>query len=134
MSDKSPFVQVSHQQILGEGCFPPLTKGGWGVQNVGKYADVLLECSLTLTHIYKRACLVVLVPKDSVTLITLGTPCSTLNQLFRVLHLHDHCLAERFGQGGLLEYLCVHLYPDSLPCTKKYMRMRMVLMKIMTNL
>ena len=47
-----PFVQVLHQQIRvgGEGSrsvLMLLTQGEGGVQDFGKPADVILECSLT---------------------------------------------------------------------------------------
>ena len=57
LSRSGPFVQVLHQQIRGGGgsntSLISLMQGGWGVQNVEKPADVILERSLILidTHI-----------------------------------------------------------------------------------
>ena len=49
-SSKSPSIQVLHQQIKGGGgsscVLTALMQGGLGVQNYGKYADIILECSL----------------------------------------------------------------------------------------
>ena len=44
-------IQVLHQQIRGGGSMYvliALTQGGWGVQNQGKHADIILERSLRL--------------------------------------------------------------------------------------
>ena len=48
---KSSSIQVLHQQIRGGGSMYvliALTQGGWGVQNHGKHADIILERSLRL--------------------------------------------------------------------------------------
>ena len=50
-SSKSSYIQVLHQQIRGGGgsksVLIALTQGGWGVQNYGKHADIILEHSLS---------------------------------------------------------------------------------------
>ena len=51
LSRSGPFVQVLHQRIRGGGgsntSLISLMQGGWGVQNVEKPADVILERSLS---------------------------------------------------------------------------------------
>ena len=49
-SSKSSYIQVLHQQIRegwgSKSVLIALTQGGWGVQNYGKHADIILERSL----------------------------------------------------------------------------------------
>ena len=50
LSSNSPFVKVLHQQIrVGiKACADLADTGNWGVQDFGKHADVILECSLSI--------------------------------------------------------------------------------------
>ena len=53
-SSKSSYIQVLHQQIRGDGGSKSVLialmqgGGGWGAQNYGKHADIIIERSLTI--------------------------------------------------------------------------------------
>ena len=84
-SSNSPSVQVLHQQIrrgAGRGvktCADLADTGRWGVQNLGKPADVILECSL------KSTALPVIL--TSLVFAGIGIPC-TWDKSYR----RDHCI------------------------------------------